>query len=54
MTDRPDAPAETSLQRALRLKQEALQAQPRPPGPDIRPGRPAGQSAGASKPWMKR
>jgi hypothetical protein len=54
MTDRPDAETETPLQRALRLKQEALQSKPRPPGSGLRHGDGAGVAAGASRPWMKR
>ena len=53
MTDRPEA-AETPLQRALRLKREALQVKPKPPGADTGRGPAAGPAAGASRPWMKR
>jgi hypothetical protein len=51
MTDRPE---ETPAQRALRLKQAALQSRPRPPGGGIDRERNARMAAGASKPWMKR
>ena len=54
MTDRPHAAAETSLQRALRLKTQALQSRPKPPGSGAERGPAAGMAAGASKPWMKR
>ena len=53
MTDRSE-PAETSLQRALRLKKEALQSKPKPPGSGRGRDPAAGMSAGASRPWMKR
>ncbi len=53
MSDRPAA-AETALQRALRLKTEALRSRPKPPGSDGRREPSAGMTAGASKPWMKR
>ena len=53
MTDRSDA-AETPLKRALRLKQEALQAKPKPQGSGVVRERSAGMAAGASRPWMKR
>ena len=46
----PDDPAETPMQRALRLKRAALEARPKPP----RGGRfQREQAAGMkSKPWM--
>jgi hypothetical protein len=53
MTDDPDA-AETPMQRALRLKKAAREAQPKPPGVDKVRRDPAGAGAGKSKPWMKR
>ena len=53
MTDRPDA-AETPLQRALRLKKEALRSKPKPPGSDSGRDPAAGMAAGASRPWLKR
>ncbi len=52
MTDTPD-PTESSLQRAVRLKKEALAARPKD-----RPGGKSGlkasapMAAGKSKPWM--
>jgi hypothetical protein len=49
-----DAAAETSIQRALRMKQEALRAKQKPPGADARRDPNAGVNTGASKPWMKR
>jgi hypothetical protein len=49
-----NTPAETSLQRALRLKNEALQARAKRPGSDTNPRQSAPMAAGASKPWMKR
>ena len=54
MTDRTDAAPETSLQRALRLKQEALRAKPKPPGSAESAKPSAAMAAGASRPWMKR
>ena len=54
MTDRSDPADETPLKRALRLKQEALQSKPRPPGSGGERQPAAGVSAGASRPWMKR
>ena len=54
MSDHPkDDPAETPMERALRLKKAALEAKPRHPGGGkLRPEQ--GVSSGASKPWMKR
>jgi hypothetical protein len=54
MSDPSDAAAETSLQRALRRKKEALQAKPKPPGSGAERSPAAGMAAGASRPWMKR
>ena len=54
MSDPSDASAETSLERALRLKKQALQAKPKPPGAGVARERTAGMAAGASRPWMKR
>ena len=54
MTDRSDAADETPLQRALRLKQAALQSKPKPPGAGGERQPAAGMAAGASRPWMKR
>ncbi len=54
MTDRPDPADETSLQRALRLKQAALRSKPAPPHGGADAKRTAAMTAGASRPWMKR
>ncbi len=55
MTSSPkDDPAETPMQRALRLKKAALEAKPKAPGAKFNPTRNAGMTAGASKPWMKK
>ena len=54
MADPSDSAAETSLQRALRLKQEALRSKPKPPGSGAGAKPAAGMAAGASRPWMKR
>ncbi|MET0272332.1 MAG: hypothetical protein ABW360_05030 [Phenylobacterium sp.] len=54
MTDSSeDPPAETAMQRALRLKKAAQEARSKAPGRD-RPEATRGVAAGASKPWMKR
>lgn len=48
-------PAETPIERALRLKQAAIQARPKRPGEGkIHREQAAGVAAGASKPWMKK
>ena len=53
MTDAP--PDETPIQRALRLKQAALDARPKPPrGGKFQRQRAAAAATGASKPWMAR
>lgn len=53
MTD--DAPAETPMQRALRMKTEAAKAKAGAPGDKpFKPRQSAAMPAGASKPWMKR
>jgi hypothetical protein len=61
MSDDPKDPApgpaidETPIERALRLKQAALRAKPKPPGGGKFKHDPfAGVAAGASKPWMKK
>lgn len=56
MNDHPDkAPAETPMERALRLKQAAIRSRPKRPGEgDIKREQAAGVAAGASKPWMKK
>jgi hypothetical protein len=52
MTDAPD-PNETSLQRAVRLKKEAIAARPKDrPGGKSGLKASAGMAAGKSKPWM--
>ena len=50
------APAETPIQRALREKQEAIAARPKPPrgGRFQREQAAAHASASKSKPWMSR
>ena len=58
--DTPEAPAdipgETPVQRALRLKKEAIEAKPKPPrgGRFQRERAAAAQSSSRSKPWMAR
>ena len=55
MTDTPDAPEETPIQRALRLKKAALDAKPKPPrGGKFQREQAANVQAGKSKPWMTR
>lgn len=54
MSDPTSPAAETSLQRALRLKKEAIQSKPKPPGAGDDRSPAAGMRAGASRPWMKR
>ena len=55
MTDHPDSPSETPIQRALRLKKAAIAAKPTPPrGGRFQREQAAGIAAGKSKPWMKR
>ncbi len=50
-----DGAAETAIQRALRLKQAALEAKPKTPASaGARRARVGGIAAGASKPWMKK
>ncbi|MDR6627432.1 hypothetical protein [Caulobacter segnis] len=52
----PEAPpAETPMQRALRLKQAALDGRPKPPrGGKFQRQQAARVATGASKPWMSR
>ena len=52
----PPPPAETPIQRALRLKKAALDAKPKPPrgGRFQREQAAAHQSSSKSKPWMSR
>lgn len=53
MTDAP--PNETPIQRALRLKQAALDARPKPPrGGKFQRQQAASIAAGNSKPWMSK
>jgi hypothetical protein len=59
MTDKPDDPPppnETPIQRALRLKKEAIEARPKPPrgGRFQREQAAAAHSSSKSKPWMSR
>lgn len=52
----PDAePSETPVQRALRLKNAAIEARPKPPrGGKFQREQAARVAAGKSKPWMSR
>lgn len=55
MTDETPPPNETPIQRALRLKQAAQDARPKPPrGGKFQREQAAKQTAGKSKPWMSR
>ena len=65
MTDRPEDPqdpaaptddgAETSVQRALRLKKALIEARPKPPrGGRFQREQAARIATGKSKPWMSR
>jgi len=55
MSDQPDDPAETAIQRALRMKTAAREARPKTPGGGkVQPRASSGMPAGASKPWMKK
>ena len=57
MADAPDdPPAETPIQKALRLKNAALAAKPQPPrgGRFQREQAAAARSSSKSKPWMSR
>ncbi|HEX6861025.1 MAG TPA: hypothetical protein VF138_12605 [Caulobacteraceae bacterium] len=55
MTNQPDSPDETPIQKALRLKRAAEAARPKPPrGGKFQREQAAGIAAGKSKPWMKR
>lgn len=56
MTDQPpDDAAETPIQRALRMKQAAIDARRKPPrGGKFQREQAAGIAAGKSKPWMKK
>jgi hypothetical protein len=49
------APAETPVQRALRLKQAKIDARPKPPrGGRFQREQSASIASGKSKPWMQR
>jgi hypothetical protein len=51
----PPAAAETSIQRALRLKRAATNARPKPPrGGKFQRQQTASVASGTSKPWLKR
>ena len=56
MNDRPeDDPAETPIRRALRLKQAAIDARPKPPrGGKFQRDQADAIAANKSKPWLKR
>jgi hypothetical protein len=56
MSEDPVQPNETPIQRALRLKTQALNAKPKPPrgGRFQREQAAAAQSSSKSKPWMGR
>lgn len=56
MPDDQTPPAETSIQRALRLKKAAIAARPTPPrgGRFQREQAAAARSSSKSKPWMSR
>lgn len=56
MPDTPSPPDETPIQKALRLKQAAIDAKPKPPrgGRFQREQAAAAQSSSRSKPWMTR
>ena len=54
--DDPSSPAETPIQRALRLKKAAIEAKAKPPrgGKFQREQAAAAHSSSKSKPWMAR
>lgn len=55
MSDQPDDPSETPIQRALRLKKAALAERPAPPrGGKFQREQNAKAKTGQSKPWMAR
>ena len=57
MTDKPDEPPpnETPIQRALRLKNAAIEARPKPPrGGRFQREQAARIKSGASRPWMSK
>ena len=53
--EREDPPAESPIQRALRMRKAAIASKPKAPGGEAF-NRKAGSgiTAGASKPWMKK
>jgi hypothetical protein len=54
MADRPeDPPAESPMQRALRLRKAAMASKPKP-GAAFDAKRTSRMAPGASKPWMKK
>ncbi|MFN3228344.1 MAG: hypothetical protein ACK41P_00655 [Asticcacaulis sp.] len=55
MTETTDVPEETPIQRALRLKQAAMEARARQSrGGQFPPNHTRSEKAGKSKPWMSR
>ncbi len=56
MSDRhDDPPAESPIQRALRMRKAAMASKPKTPGGEAFNRKPAtGMAPGASKPWMKK
>jgi len=56
MPNEPKSPEESPIQRALRLKQAAIDARPKPPrgGKFQRERAAAAHSSSKSKPWMSR
>ena len=55
MSEPPEDPAETPIQRALRLKKAAIDAKPKPPrGGRHQREQNAALASGSSKPWMKK
>lgn len=54
MTQPPDEPTETPIQRALRLKKAAIEARPKPPRGGAFQRTQAAAKATGSKPWMKK
>lgn len=56
MADEPeDPPAETPMQRALRLRKAAMAQKPKAGGdPSFNPRRSSKMASGVSKPWMKK
>jgi hypothetical protein len=55
MSEPPEDDSETPIQRALRLKQAAIDARPKPPRlGKFQRQQAAALGSGKSKPWMKR